>query len=565
MKSKKRFIALAVCAFQLMCGFSVSADTAKLKADVTDDSIEISGTLSTSRAKSDLILRMVDSTDNEIFADFTSSWFRGDEVVFEFDKILLPKTLTSGDYTFLITGEDVELPIRVPYTYVGSDKLLEILTDLSNADKVGNVISKNASALGLDMTAYNTFGDEESDEKKLFEAIMAKNNYDLPSGSESDADRAKIKAEIQKLISSFDEAICLSLFEAIDSSGDATEWLKLYYEELEFDEDDPATSYSESDITDYLETVKSGKTFAKKLSEAKGLDSKEKVREYIYESALLSVIADKRSSVAEEMMLSFPELFEIDLRTLDNLTSTKRDKCFVNISGKNFASYDDASDALNEEISKASGNKRTYGGSSGGGGGGSISVSPTLTPETPVTGTASSNSFADMPSEHWAYSAVMLLAERSIVSGRGDGTFSPDDNVTRAEFIKMIVTAMGVKAENIGAPFTDIAADAWYAPYVAAAHKEGIVLGDTDGKFNPDANISRQDMVTILYRAMKLDGANGKMSFTDEREISDYAKNAVAYFGEKGIVNGIGDGSFAPRANATRAQAAKILYNIITS
>ena len=129
----------------------------------------------------------------------------------------------------------------------------------------------------------------------------------------------------------------------------------------------------------------------------------------------------------------------------------------------------------------------------------------------------------------------------------------------------MITVAMSLKSSGSETPFSDVSADDWYAPYAAMAYKEGIVLGDSEGKFNPGDNITREDMVTILYRAMKVTEANMTPNFNDADEISSYAKSAVAYFGSKGIVNGMGDGSFAPKAGATRAQAARILYNIITS
>ena len=136
-------------------------------------------------------------------------------------------------------------------------------------------------------------------------------------------------------------------------------------------------------------------------------------------------------------------------------------------------------------------------------------------------------------------------------------------NVTRAEFIKMVMAAMGSKATEAGECFNDVAAEAWYAPYVNAAYFEGLVLGDEKGNFYPEAPITREDMTVILYRALKAT-AGGSVSFTDEAEISDYAKTAVEYFASNGIVNGLGDGRFGAKENATRAQTAVIIYRILT-
>ncbi len=166
--------------------------------------------------------------------------------------------------------------------------------------------------------------------------------------------------------------------------------------------------------------------------------------------------------------------------------------------------------------------------------------------------------FTDVKKDHWAYDYIMELYEKGILSGKGDGTFAPENSLTRAELVKVIVTAKGLTATDYNTPFTDVYSDSWYAPYVAAAYENGIVTGVTDTVFMPDEKVSRQDLCVVLYRLLD-EKTTSEISFTDNISISDYALDAVKCFSGLGIVNGFEDGSFRPFESCTRAQCAKII------
>ena len=126
----------------------------------------------------------------------------------------------------------------------------------------------------------------------------------------------------------------------------------------------------------------------------------------------------------------------------------------------------------------------------------------------------------------------------------------------------MIVTALNLSAVYNG-EFTDVNENDWYAPYIAAAKKSGIVMGDGE-KFNPNANITRQDMAVMIFRAFNMEeSADERDVFYDSDLISDYAKSAVFALYEKGITRGMGNGYFAPSNFATRAESAQMIYNTI--
>ena len=179
-------------------------------------------------------------------------------------------------------------------------------------------------------------------------------------------------------------------------------------------------------------------------------------------------------------------------------------------------------------------------------------------PDAPVvTGT-----FADVPATHWAYEAIEKLAAAGIINGVGDGTFNVDGNVTRAEFAKMIVVAMGIEATATESAFEDCTADAWFTPYVVAAAEAGYVTGMTETYFGADELISRQDICTILGRVLAVE-SEVAAEFIDADQIADYAVKYVNALVEMGIINGYEDGSFRPEANATRAEAAKIVNGVL--
>lgn len=236
-------------------------------------------------------------------------------------------------------------------------------------------------------------------------------------------------------------------------------------------------------------------------------------------------------------------------------------------------------------------------GGGGGGGGGSTSSTGTVskgagagTISTPTTsaveGSGSVNGeeivnnlleekaqsqdlFTDLSSARWASDAINGLAKAGVINGVTDTRFAPNDTVTRAQFAKMLMGTFGLTASTYTtSSFADVATSAWYFDAVETAYNLGIINGVEDGIFAPDALITRQDMAVMVARAAEAAGktipeVTGSKSFGDSYKISDYAAAAVDTLVKAGIINGISDAVFAPLDNATRAQAAKILYNFL--
>lgn len=183
-------------------------------------------------------------------------------------------------------------------------------------------------------------------------------------------------------------------------------------------------------------------------------------------------------------------------------------------------------------------------------------------PVNPTPGEDTKSEFTDLPSSHWAYEAVTALKDLGIVNGVSADSFAPDNNVTRAEFTKMVAVLFGLKATSTESKFADCGADDWFTPYVLAAAEAGYVNGVDDTHFAPDAQITRQDICTILGRVLDANEAAAEAGFTDADQIQDYAVQYVKSFVALGVVNGYEDGTFRPEVSATRAEAAKILFGI---
>ena len=168
--------------------------------------------------------------------------------------------------------------------------------------------------------------------------------------------------------------------------------------------------------------------------------------------------------------------------------------------------------------------------------------------------------FNDLDEAAWAKEYIVALAAQGMLSGDGDGRFTPNRAISREELVKLAVVAAAVYDETAAAAFTDVAPDAWYTTYIASAVQAGIVEGRGDGTFGVGEAVTRQDMAVIFCRAAGLQPlAEAAEPFTDDEEIAAYARGAVYALQKAGILNGRSDGSFGPLETATRAEAAKLV------
>jgi hypothetical protein len=176
-------------------------------------------------------------------------------------------------------------------------------------------------------------------------------------------------------------------------------------------------------------------------------------------------------------------------------------------------------------------------------------------------------SFHDLAGVKWASDAIESLAARGVVQGVGNSQFNPESQVTRAEFITMLVNAFDLNDPTASTTLVDVQPNSWYYSSIASAQKLGIVNGQTATLFGVNDKISRQDMAVMVYRTMQVMNAhsttkNTVITFADHASISNYALEAVASMQQAGIIEGMDNGNFAPSSLATRAQAAVVIFRL---
>ena len=215
-----------------------------------------------------------------------------------------------------------------------------------------------------------------------------------------------------------------------------------------------------------------------------------------------------------------------------------------------------------DSISVESGGSNGYGGGSGSKrGGGSTNV---VIPSNPTTPTVDGNVFSDAEN-HWAGQTILNMYKKKIIDGVGNGMFEPDRQITKAEFCTVICKAFDVQTDSTEEIFSDVSNGSWYAKFVCAAAKSGIIKG-SDGLFNPNKGITREEMASVMMNLLmykKYDvQKEGNVRFSDEDDISDWAKEAVNTLCNLGLLKGK-DGQFAPKDSATRAEAVTVVERLL--
>jgi uncharacterized lipoprotein YddW (UPF0748 family) len=183
--------------------------------------------------------------------------------------------------------------------------------------------------------------------------------------------------------------------------------------------------------------------------------------------------------------------------------------------------------------------------------------------------TETSKYFPDVGYKYlWAMDAIDGFYEKGIIKGDHRGMFNPGANTKRGDFIIMVVNALGLDAEYEG-NFSDVKKDSYYYDAIAIAKELGIIKGIREGIFNPDGNITREDMMVIVTKALEVSGIelekpdlDSLLEYNDAHDISGYAKEAVATLTSAGLVKGFG-GGVHPKRMATRAEIVVILNLIL--
>ncbi len=287
---------------------------------------------------------------------------------------------------------------------------------------------------------------------------------------------------------------------------------------------------------------------------------------YMDGSAHVKTYLEKYKSAYEEAG------FKLNL--LKDLKTQDKNKVYSEVAQSDEKTLSSLAQIFNKKAKSFQETSSSGGGGGGGGGGGSHSVMTDSTDtnmniplqNTPTSSDLQENAgstYNDVSMDFWAYEYISALSEKGIINGKGNGTFAPFDMVKRSEFVKMIVLALEMTPDASLCTFSDMT-DSWAKPYVGVAVKAGFVSGISQTEFAPDLEINREQASAIVARALKLEAPEVANVFTDDKDISDYAKDYVYALRAKGIIDGrASDAGFAPKDGLSRAEAAKIIYLMI--
>jgi len=310
-------------------------------------------------------------------------------------------------------------------------------------------------------------------------------------------------------------------------------------------------------------------------------------------AAALSQIKNASSVIIAEVLQNYDDILSVDLEAIEDsgvdilLVAKRLDNTIPDSYKDGLKDEIDQILAENKIPEKPSGSGSS---GSGSGGGGSYSVSgdtvkeekdPVVpkpetpdvpkTPEVPEKPEETKDEeivrFSDVADNFWAFDSIQALAAAEIISGRGDGSFDPDSEVSRAEFATMLVRAFNLISKPDEKPeFTDCRISDWFYPYIDAAISNDIVKGISATEFAPGASIRRQDACVMGHNVMVcknyLKFFAGK-EFNDRDAVASYAKDAVDMLSGSGVISGFVDGSFGPQKPLSRAQAAVIIHKLM--
>lgn len=181
-------------------------------------------------------------------------------------------------------------------------------------------------------------------------------------------------------------------------------------------------------------------------------------------------------------------------------------------------------------------------------------------------------SFTDVKA-HWAQDTMNDMGARMILGGVGENRFEPDREITRAEFAAIVVKALGLTSVSGRQSYLDVHASDWYAPYLQAATQYGLITGYENGEFGPMDAISREQVMTIIGRAIHIVGLEASLTisevdqllavFADSSDMDEYALSGIATSLKLGLVSGRSEGMMVPDDNMTRAEVATIIQKLL--
>ena len=541
--------------------------------DPTNYVINLSGSINGNMKEIPVTLQILSSTGDVLFAEQTIS--DSNDNTYSFNSVYLPIDLTTGTYTVEVSEifygtkkqETIDYSSIVDlYTAVNA-----VVSGLATAttETYAGILDPYEEILGMDKTVFT---DLSTVARGYALAHFKIPTYNVPQDLTTVANREALKQTAVLLRQTYLEGIAIGEYQDILTTTDATTWLNTYYDTYNFGVDDLSTPSNEVLLKAEYTNKKSNNVFLTRVIAAKGLTTMNDIRNSIHENALVSIINTDYYTEAQRIVGDFPALFPIDTVDMAKLNPTEQGEIYGQLRPFTYANcaavatkIDNLVDAKLQAKNNPPGEEGGDSGTGGGWGGSREDFSVNLVPPVVEPEVTPAPSFDDLSNVSWAEDEINYLAEKEIINGKAENKFFPQDNITRAEFVKILTLSMGVDIEDMvyeDISFSDVGETDWYYPYVVYCKKTGIVNGDDNNQFRPNEKITRQDIAVIIYRAVfqKQGGDVYSPEFEDNDTISSYAYDAVGCLNYNGIVKGNQDNCFEAKNNSTRAEAAVMIY-----
>ncbi len=452
-------------------------------------------------------------------------------------EFVLKTDATSGEYILIATSNDIA---ETTFYFANPGDITKALQDILDAkpneetgetieEVIVGIIDDNGKALGIDAD----FWSELSDAAKIDAADAIKTAL----GKMTD------KEDVEKVKQIDAEALTAAL-----NAGEV--------EDIETQESKVTDKEA---IKEYRALTDDAKKYAMDLISNKGYDSAANMEDALAEAVEIAFMVVDGTTDLEKFGQSAEALGLEKAENFGDLTDTQKRAVAdaVAAAANQISEAEDAGAKLDTifktevgkyiTVTEEKPKEPTYI-SNGGGGNGNKEEKPQIT-------------YIDLGGYDWAKDAIYSLSEKNVLAGYGDGIFNPSNQIKREEFTKVIVAALyGEEAINTNkaSGFAD-AKSGWYTPFISYAESIGLIKGVSETEFGVGNNITRQDIMTILYRAMQSKGYRANttaVAYGDAAEIADYAKDAVFALANAGVVGGYEDGYIRPAGQATRAEVA---------
>lgn len=545
----------------LLAVFAVQSVFAAPPAVVFDrdtGEIVVEGVLEDARNKTTM-LEITDSDGNVVFMDMAEADAENRyRYVAELDTTKPTENLYFGTITQYGAEQPME-PVDIPYYTADEVQGFIAAVNAADRDDIQTVLEGLRDELGLDFTLYDAYKAAGKDLSPIFNNLSSAPDF-------------RTVAEINTVFSGSLIAIELNCAAA----DEVAEILNKHADFLALDSQPDAANIYDTFLA--LPAGRQQEVYGKMAG--RSLNTLDDIY-YAFNSAVITTAVKAASNWTQVRDLTNDNrdvLADIRFSRLEDLDDASQ--VYFAVAGQPYDDIDDYIKALNAAIdaqyaaensgSGTGGGGGSSGGgggrrpSSGGGSGGSNITSVTPPAQMPEE-TEPEMPFDDLEDVAWAVDAIAYLKDKNIINGVDDTHFAPNDLITREEFTKLLVLATEFYSPDAEVDLTDVSPDHWSYLYIASAYDFGLTSGVSETEFGMGQNITRQDMATMAYRAMQAAGKrieDGEADFTDSAQIAGYAAAAVGAMQKAGIIGGMGDGSFAPAGFATRAQAAKIIYEI---